>query len=163
MRDSLELVSDSPQATRRIGASLGRQLRAGDIVLLVGDLGTGKTCLVQGIARGLGISEFAQSPSFVLVREHRGRLPLYHVDLYRLDHLAEIADLGLEDYFYGGGVTAVEWAEKGEAVMPPEHLLVRISYVSDRERRLKLLARGWRYQQLLGELGRRLERKKVGR
>lgn len=154
MRDALELMSSSPQATRQIGTSLGKMLRAGDIIFLVGNLGAGKTCLVQGIAWGLGISEFAQSPSFVLVRELYGRLPLYHMDLYRLDHLEEIADLGLDDYFYGGGVSVVEWAEKGEAVLPPEHLLIQIDYLSDSERRLKLAPRGERYRELIEEAGR---------
>ena len=153
MSDTLKLVSGSPQETRQIGTSLSEMLRAGDIIFLVGNLGAGKTCLVQGIVWGLGISEFAQSPSFVLVREHYGRLPLYHMDLYRLDHLEEIADLGLDNYFYGGGVSVVEWAEKGEAVLPPEHLLIQIDYLSDSERRLKLVPHGERYRELIEEVG----------
>jgi len=155
MRNSLEIVSDSPRVTHQIGANLAGRFRAGDIIFLVGNLGAGKTCLVQGIARGLGISEFAQSPSFVLAREHYGRLPLYHIDLYRLDNLEEIADLGLDDYFFGNGVSAVEWAEKGEAVLPSEHLLIRIDYITDNQRTLKLIACGERYQELVREFGER--------
>jgi tRNA threonylcarbamoyladenosine biosynthesis protein TsaE len=97
----------------------------------------------------LGISEFAASPSYILVRELYGRLPLYHADLYRLDHLEEIADLGLDDYFYGGGVTVVEWAEKGAAVLPPEHLEVQIDYLSDSGRSLRMVPYGKRYWELM--------------
>lgn len=149
MRGVLELISQSPEATRQIGVKLARRLAAGDTVFLVGNLGAGKTCLVQGIARGLGISDWAVSPSFVLMRELYGRLPLYHVDLYRLDHLEEIADLGLDDYFYGSGVCVVEWAEKGAAVMPPEHLEIQIDYLSDSERRLRFMHHGKRYRDLI--------------
>ena len=134
------------------GARLGELAQPGDILLLVGELGAGKTCLTQGIARGLGIKEYAASPSFVVVRELDGRLPLYHMDFYRLENLEEIADLGLDDYFYGQGVSVVEWADKGLSLLPPEHLLVEISYVSDTGRRLKLKARGKRYRELVAEL-----------
>lgn len=152
MKGVLELVSPGPEATRQIGARLARRLAAGDTIFLLGNLGAGKTCLVQGIALGLGISEYAVSPSFVLVRELYGDLPLYHVDLYRLDHIEEIADLGLDDYFYGSGVCVVEWAEKGAAVLPAERLEVRIDYLSDSERRLRLVPHGRRYLELVRDL-----------
>ena len=120
----MKLTSHSPEQTQRLGVSIGEVVLPGDILLLSGDLGVGKTCLTQGIAWGLGIKEYAVSPSFVLVRELYGRLPLYHIDLYRLDHIEEIEDLGLDDYLYGRGVCVVEWAEKGLAVLPTEHLLI---------------------------------------
>ena len=144
-----EITSHSPEETQDLGARLGEP---GDILLLVGELGAGKTCLTQGIARGLGIKEYAASPSFVVVRELYGRLPLYHMDFYRLENLEEIADLGLDDYFYGQGVSVVEWADKGLSLLPPEHLLVEMSYLSDTGRRLKLKARGKRYRELVAEL-----------
>jgi tRNA threonylcarbamoyladenosine biosynthesis protein TsaE len=147
-----EIISHSPEETQDFGARLGELARPGDILLLVGELGAGKTCLTQGIARGLGIKEYAASPSFVVVRELYGRLPLYHMDFYRLENLEEIADLGLDDYFYGQGVSVVEWADKGLSLLPPEHLLVEMSYVSDTGRRLKLKARGRRYRQLVAKL-----------
>jgi tRNA threonylcarbamoyladenosine biosynthesis protein TsaE len=147
-----EIISHSPEETQDFGARLGELARPGDILLLVGELGAGKTCLTQGIARGLGIKEYAASPSFVVVRELYGRLPLYHMDFYRLENLEEIADLGLDDYFYGQGVSVVEWADKGLSLLPPEHLLVEMSYVSDTGRRLKLKARGKRYRELVAEL-----------
>jgi tRNA threonylcarbamoyladenosine biosynthesis protein TsaE len=148
----LEIISNSPEETQDFGARLGRLAQPGDVFLLVGELGAGKTCLTQGIARGLGIKGYAASPSFVVVRELCGRLSLYHMDFYRLDNLEEIADLGLDDYLYGQGVSVVEWADKGLSLLPPEHLLVEMSYVSDTSRRLKLKARGKRYRQLVAKL-----------
>ena len=112
----------------------------------------GKTCLTQGIAWGLDIKEYTMSPSFIIIRELYGRLPLYHVDLYRLDHIEEIADLGLDEYLYGNGVCVVEWAEKGSGILPAEHLLVEISYLSDTERRFQLKASGQRYLEMLEQL-----------
>lgn len=124
----------------------------GHIVLLVGSLGSGKTCLVQGLARGLGIEDSVVSPSFVLLREYHGRLPLYHIDLYRLEKPAEVADLGLEDYLYGAGVSVVEWADRGRGLFPPKHLLIELSFVSDMERQLIIKPRGQSYQALVAGL-----------
>jgi len=148
----LELTSHSPEQTQQLGARIGELTLPGDILLLVGALGTGKTCLTQGIAWGLGIKEYALSPSFVIVRELHGRLPLYHIDLYRLDHIEEIVELGLDDYLYGGGICVVEWAEKGLSVLPTEHLMIQISYLSDSERSFQLKPSGKRYLQILAKL-----------
>jgi len=148
----LEIITGSPEETQDFGTRLGELARPGDIFLLVGKLGAGKTCLTQGIARGLGIREYAASPSFVVVRELYGRLPLYHMDFYRLDNLEEIAELGLDDYFYGKGVSVVEWAEKGLSLLPAEHLLVEMSYISDTGRRLKLKPAGKHYRELVAKL-----------
>jgi tRNA threonylcarbamoyladenosine biosynthesis protein TsaE len=123
-----------------------------DIFLLVGKLGAGKTCLAQGIARGLGIEEYIPSPSYVLIREFYGRLPLYHIDLYRLDLPQEIADLGLDDYLYGRGICVIEWAEKGSSLMPPEHMIIRIDYLGDTERSFQLEAYGRHYMKMLDKL-----------
>ncbi len=148
----LELISHSPEQTQRLGIRIGELALPGDILLLVGALGTGKTCLTQGIAWGLGIKEYAVSPSFVIVRELHGRLPLYHIDLYRLDHIEEIVELGLDDYLYGSGVCVVEWAEKGLSVLPIEHLLIQISFLSDSERNFQLKPSGKRYLEILAQL-----------
>ena len=148
----LDLISHSPEQTQRIGARIGELALPGDIFLLVGRLGTGKTCLTQGIAWGLNIKEHALSPSFVIMRELYGRLPLYHIDLFRLDHVEEIEELGLDDYLYGKGVCVVEWAEKGLSVLPTEHLLIQIDYLSDTERSFRLKPRGKRYLELLTQL-----------
>lgn len=148
----LEIISHSPEQTQKIGVSIGKLALPGDNFLLVGGLGAGKTCLTQGIAWGLDIKEYAASPSFVVIRELKGRLPLYHIDFYRLDHLEEIAELGLDDYLYGNGVCVVEWAEKGVGLLPPEHLLIEMNYVSDTERSLKLKPSGKRYRQIVAQL-----------
>ena len=148
----LEIISHSPEETQKIGVRTGEIAQPGDIFLLMGELGAGKTCLTQGIAWGLGIKEYAASPSFMLIRELYGRLPLYHIDFYRLDHLEEIAQLGLDDYLYGKGVSVVEWADKGLSLLPEEHLLIEISYLSDTERNLKLKPSGKRYRKMAAEL-----------
>ncbi|MEE8352906.1 MAG: tRNA (adenosine(37)-N6)-threonylcarbamoyltransferase complex ATPase subunit type 1 TsaE [Dehalococcoidales bacterium] len=150
--DRFETVTHSPEETQQLGRRIGELAAAGDVYLLTGELGTGKTCLTQGIAWGLGIAEYALSPTFVIMREMHGRLALYHVDLYRLDDVAEIADLGLDDYLYGDGVAVVEWAEKGLAVLPLEHLRVEIGHRPGNERALVLTARGTRYRELLSEV-----------
>ena len=152
MMPNLKLISHSPEQTQRLGANLGELAQPGDIFLLVGGLGTGKTCLTQGIAWGLNINEYALSPSFVIVRELHGRLPLYHIDLYRLDHIEEIAELGLDDYLYGNGICVVEWAGKGLSVLPPEHLMIEIGYISDTERSFQLKPSGKRYREIMGQL-----------
>ena len=149
---SLEIVSHSPEQTQNLGRHLGKLALPGDVLLLVGELGTGKTCLTQGIAWGLGIEEYTQSPSFVIMRELYGRLPLYHIDLYRLDRIEESLDLGLDDYLYGRGICVVEWADKALSIMPPEYLLIKISYLSDTGRSFRLEPAGERYRELAEQL-----------
>jgi len=144
-----KLITHSPEETRELGKNIGRLAMPGDIYLLVGKLGAGKTCLTQGIAWGLDIQEYTLSPSFVIMRELHGRLPLYHMDFYRLDNILEIADLGLDDYLYGQGVCIIEWAEKGLDILPDDHLLIKINYVSDIERSFEFEPKGERYIELL--------------
>ena len=148
----IKLISQSPEQTQKLGARIGELALPSDIFLLVGKLGTGKTCLTQGIARGLDIREYVMSPSFVIIRELYGRLPLYHIDLYRLDHIEEIEELGLDDYLYGNGVCVVEWAEKGLTALPGEHLLIQIDYLSDTGRSFYLKPSGQRYRKLATQL-----------
>ena len=148
----LNLVTESPEETQRLGNRLGKLAQVGDVFLLVGGLGAGKTCLTQGIAWGLDIEGYATSPSFVVVNQYQGRLPLYHIDLYRLDRLEEVIELGLDDYLYGRGVCVVEWAEKALDMLPEEHLLVEMSYLSDTSRNLILKPVGERYIELLSQL-----------
>jgi len=148
----MELTTHSPEQTLALGKRLGEIARPGDVILLVGKLGAGKTCLTQGIARGLGIDDYAASPSFVLVRELYGRLPLYHMDFYRLDNIEEIAELGLDEYFYGRGVSVVEWAEKALSLLPPENLLIEMEYIDESERRLRLKPSGKRYREMAAQL-----------
>jgi tRNA threonylcarbamoyladenosine biosynthesis protein TsaE len=150
--DHLDLVTNRPEETQEIGVRIGRLARAGDVFLLVGELGAGKTCLTQGIAWGLDIKDYALSPSFVIVRELAGRLKLYHIDLFRLERLAEIDDLGLDDYLYGDGVCVVEWAERGLPLLPTEHLWIEIKFLDDTQRSLRFKPSGARYQELLAQL-----------
>ncbi len=152
LQEALKVITHSPEETQSLGERLGRLAQIGDIFLLAGGLGTGKTCLVQGVAWGLDIQGYASSPSFVLVKEYQGRLPLYHVDLYRLDRIEEVLELGLNDYLYGRGICVVEWAEKGLPVFPPEHLLIRLEFLSQTERLLSFEPKGERYQRLASEL-----------
>lgn len=154
----LRLVSRSAEQTQRLGEYLGKLAQAGDVFLLVGELGSGKTCLAQGIARGLGVQQYVSSPSFVLIREHQGRVPFYHVDFYRLHRMDEIADLGLDDYFSGRGVCVVEWADRGMALLPEEHLLVTMEHVSEGERAITIEPRGERYVSMLSALNSMLEK-----
>jgi tRNA threonylcarbamoyladenosine biosynthesis protein TsaE len=152
--ESLKLNSHSPKQTQLLGSYLGELAQKTDVFLLTGELGTGKTCLVQGIARGLDVKEYAFSPSFVILREYHGRLPLYHIDFYRLGHIEEIADLGLEEYFYGDGVCVVEWAEKGLQIVPGDNLLISLHYIpaSETQRSICLEPQGQRYQELTEQL-----------
>ncbi len=149
--DCLVLHSRSPAETRRIGARLGRLLRAGDVLLLQGELGSGKTMLTQGIGQGLKVREPVKSSSFVLMNEYHGRLTLYHADLYRLNDPSEVADLALEEVA-APGVLAVEWPERAWRELPPEHLQVRIEEESAKARMLTLVPRGRRYRELLERL-----------
>lgn len=153
----LKLVTHSPEKTRQLGRLLGARARPGDLLLLSGPLGSGKTCLAQGVAFGLGIEEYARSPSFVIVSRYRGRLDLYHVDLYRLESLQEITDLGLEEYASGDGICLVEWAEKALPLFPQEHMWIEMAYgEAENERCIHLKVRGRRYRELLEELARQM-------
>jgi tRNA threonylcarbamoyladenosine biosynthesis protein TsaE len=156
---SLKFNSHSPEQTQLLGSYLGELAQKADVFLLVGELGTGKTCLVQGIAHGLAIKEYAFSPTFVILREYHGRLPLYHIDFYRLDHVEEIADLGLEEYFYGDGVCVVEWAEKGLQVVPRDNLLITLHYIPAYHtgRSICLKPQGKRYYELIEQLKKEKE------
>src|SRR5271157_3827842 len=150
--NTLNFKTRSAAETQNFGTRLGSVAQAGDIFLLIGELGAGKTCLTQGIAYGLDIQEYTLSPSFVIMRELHGRLPLYHMDFYRLDNIAEISDLGLDDYLYGKGVCVIEWANKGLTVLPEDHLVVKIDYLADNQRSFVIEPKGERYISILKQL-----------
>ena len=152
LMDALKLITYSPGQTQRLGSFIGRLAAGGDIYLLTGNLGTGKTCLVQGIAFGLGVKEYACSPSFMIAREYHGRLTLYHLDLYRLDHIEEIVDLGIDEYFQDDSVCAIEWAEKGSNTLPHDNLNIGLKHLPGDERELTFEPRGMRYVELVGRL-----------
>jgi tRNA threonylcarbamoyladenosine biosynthesis protein TsaE len=133
-----EIVSTSPQQTYDAGERLGHALGPGDVVGLTGDLGAGKTCFIQGLVHGLGVARRATSPTFVLVNEYRGRVPVHHVDLYRVQGVAEAADLGLEEMFAGDGVTVVEWADRLGPLLPADAVRVHVDGVGDEPRRITI-------------------------
>ena len=127
-QETTKITFADEAASRTFGLELARQLRAGDVVALIGDLGSGKTTLTKYIAEGLGICEPVTSPTFTIIQEYEGgRLPLYHFDVYRLSGEADLEALGYEEYFYGDGVTVVEWADKISGALPPESFFVRLS------------------------------------
>jgi len=140
-----EILLTNTQETRQLGIKLGRNLSAGTVILLSGDLGAGKTTLVQGIGQGLGISDPIVSPTFTLINEYlEGRLPLYHFDLYRLS-LPEVEALNLETYWEGGefslGIVAIEWAEKLK-YLPNNYLQIQLIYTPNDRRLAKLITGG---------------------
>jgi tRNA threonylcarbamoyladenosine biosynthesis protein TsaE len=145
---AFEAVTGTVEETERLGARLGALLRAGDVVLLRGELGAGKTAFTRGLARGVGSDDLVTSPTFVLVNEYDGPLRLYHADLYRLDDPDSVADLELGDYARDG-VLIVEWPERGEDTLPAEHLLVELAYAGENHRRLTFSASGIRASTLL--------------
>lgn len=140
--------TEKPQETEELGERIGSALEPGIVIALIGDLGAGKTTLTKGIARGLQSTDLIHSPTFTLIHEHEGRMPVYHFDLYRLDSPEQLDDLGYEDYFYGDGVALVEWAEKAEGLLPPDHLEIRITSDSDR-RTLAIRASGPHSEKIL--------------
>ena len=132
------LISSSPESTQEIGKRIGARIQSGDVLLLMGDLGAGKTTITQGILWGLGGTEHARSPTFVLVNEYPARLTLYHMDLYRLNSIDEIEDLGLDDYLYGDDVCVVEWADKAPGYFPVNHAIVRLEAIDSQTRRITI-------------------------
>lgn len=134
----MNVVSRSAEETQALGERLGARLGGGDVVACIGPLGAGKTCFLQGLARGLGVTADVTSPTFVLVNQYRGRLPVYHVDAYRTGSLAELVDLGLEEMLHGEGVTIVEWADKLLPLLPSRTIMVTIAGLGDEPRQIEL-------------------------
>lgn len=149
----LEVATSGEEETRRLGERVGSSLQKGDILLLSGDLGTGKTCLTQGIGRGLDCRGQVNSPSFVLMNEYPGRETLFHVDLYRIEDVEDLDELGLWDYAERG-VLVVEWPERGADLLPGEDgLIIELRYGDfERQRRLRFLPRGPRGEAIISGL-----------
>ena len=135
-----DIHTTSPEETAAAGEALGRTLEPGTVVALTGELGAGKTCFVQGLVRALGVEVRATSPTFVLVNEYRGRVPVHHVDLYRIDDLRDVQDLGVADLFDHDSVTLVEWAEKLGPLLPADCIRVHIVGVGDEPRHITITA-----------------------
>lgn len=149
-----ETTSTSPEDTQDWGRRLGRLLAGGEILGLTGDLGSGKTCFVRGLAEGLEVvdTSWVRSPSFTLINEYQGRVPLVHMDLFRVAPGPEMDDLLLEDYFYSNAVSVIEWFDRLAPRAPDARLDVRFRYIAEQERALTFVAHGLRYDQIVGEL-----------
>lgn len=145
-----EWVSTGTEETSSFAQAIARKLQAKDVLLLEGDLGAGKTTFTKGIALGLGIKRTVSSPTFTIIKEYHGRLPLYHMDVYRLQDSSE--DLGFDEYFEGEGVTIVEWAHLIEDQLPDKYLSISIYRIGDEERKFELKPFGKRYELLCEEL-----------
>lgn len=150
----LSFLLRGEEATLALARRLAELLRPGDVVLLEGELGAGKTCFVRGIAEGLGVRERVLSPTFTLLREYEGRLPLYHLDAYRLEGPWDLHDLGLEEYLEGQGVLAVEWADRARGFFTGEHLDVSLAFAEGGEaRRVVMRPRGDSWKERLERMG----------
>lgn len=134
----MKLISRSPEETKEIGFRLGRTLKPGDVVCLYGEFGSGKTIMVKGIAESLGINERdITSASFVIIAEYPGRVPFYHIDLYRIEG-ENIGELGLREYLGGDGIAAIEWAEKAESEAPEGAIKINLKITGEKEREIEL-------------------------
>jgi len=149
---TLDFFSHSSAQTRRIAARLATLLRAGDVVCLEGELGTGKTCFVQGMGQGLDVKVPVKSPSFTLINEYPATPPfppLYHIDLYRIESVEAALAIGIEEYLYGEGICAIEWAERVRGIIPPACLWITLRHLNETKRNLVMQANGERYEILL--------------
>lgn len=146
----LQMISKEEKDTLQIAETLANYLEEGMVLTLSGDLGVGKTTFTKGIAKGLQIEARITSPTFTIVKEYEGRLPLYHMDVYRLEYAEE--DLGFDEYFYGDGISVVEWAEFIEEFLPENYLAIQIERIDDRIRSITFTAEGKKYETLLEKL-----------
>ena len=129
------------EETKEFGRWFGAWVEVGDVLALYGELGTGKTVLVKGLSETLGVEENVESPTFTIVGEYEGRIPLYHMDLFRLSSLEEILKIGYEEYMYGDGVCAIEWAEKIQQLLPKRRVDIRLFHVAEDERKIEVIPR----------------------
>jgi tRNA threonylcarbamoyladenosine biosynthesis protein TsaE len=162
--ETIMIPSGSAETTFRLGETLGRAAIGGEVIGLSGPLGVGKTVLVKGLAKGLGVTDsYVSSPTFILVHPHEGRLPLYHIDLYRLEKGSDAEAIGLEEYLEGDGVAAIEWAEKGHDFLPAARLLIHLHYQEGDQRKIVLTASGDRYIDWIDQVKKMLPWKEVPR
>ncbi|PLR81869.1 tRNA (adenosine(37)-N6)-threonylcarbamoyltransferase complex ATPase subunit type 1 TsaE [Bacillus canaveralius] len=148
--DRYEFLSVKPEDTAEFSKQLGGLLQPGDVIVLEGDLGAGKTTFTKGLASGLGITRTVNSPTFTIIKEYQGRIPLYHMDVYRVEN--EFEDLGFDEYFEGDGVTVVEWAHLIRDQLPEEMLTIFLYHVGNNERRIVLEPKGQHYEEICKEI-----------
>ena len=137
----MKIFSNSIEETIKLGKELAKDLKKGDVVALIGELGSGKTVLTKGIAKGLGVKDvrYVNSPTFVIIKEYKARLPLYHFDLYRLNRSSALDGTSFEEYFYGDGITVIEWADKIKKQLPPKHLEVKMRVAGEGRREISIM------------------------
>lgn len=155
--DTFTFISKSPEITRNLAKEIGIRLEKGAVIALCGNLGAGKTAFVQGLAEGLDIKAFITSPTFIIINQYKGRFPLYHIDTYRLKSIDEMYELGYEEFFYGDGVTAIEWAQKIREILPEEHLYIEFEYIAESERKITLIPYGSKYKELVKEVSKTID------
>lgn len=144
------LITHSAAETQRVAEKLATLVEAGTVITLNGDLGAGKTTFTQGFAKGLGVTRNVNSPTFTIMKQYKGRLPLYHMDVYRLEDTGD--DIGLEEYINGDGVAIVEWSNLIESSLPAERLAVTIERTGDEERKITFTPTGETYEALVKEV-----------
>jgi tRNA threonylcarbamoyladenosine biosynthesis protein TsaE len=144
--ETYKFITKSAEETEKFAKNLSEKLEPGDVITLEGDLGAGKTTFTKGLAKGLGIDKVIKSPTFTIIKEYKGSLPLYHMDVYRLEDSCE--DLGFEEYFEGNGITVVEWASIISDYLPNSYLEILISHAEENERIIELIPNGDRYRQI---------------
>ncbi len=154
MLPTFEFISENTESTSSFGRALGRFMHKGQVVALSGELGAGKTTLIKDICKGAGIPDdvVVCSPSYTLVNEYEGNIPVYHFDFYRLEGAKDIHELGYDEYLEGDGISLVEWADIAPEIIPPEHLEVRINIMGESERKLAVTARGKSYEKIVDRL-----------
>lgn len=151
----MEIILNGLEETKEFGIKLGNVLKGGDIVCLNGELGAGKTTLTKSIGLGLGVTDYITSPTFTLINEYKGRVWVYHFDVYRLENVDELYDLGFDEYFYSNGVSIIEWADKIEKLLPRERIVLDIEKGKDMDKRvINITGYGNRYIEILKELER---------
>ena len=157
------VLSGSPEKTHALGRMFAEYLLPEDVIGFSGDLGAGKTCFIQGICRGLGVPEdiYITSPTFVILNRYKGRIPIYHIDLYRLTCTDEIIDLGYEEYLFGKGVCLIEWVERAAELLPDAYLKVDILSLSSAERRIEFFPFGPDYKRRFSDLDLLGEKKNI--
>ena len=152
MNDLLEFVTTNAKETERLGMKIAKGLKGGEVLAMTGDLGAGKTTMTKALARGLGIEEHVTSPTFTIVNEYKGRLKLFHFDVYRIGDIEEMYDLGFEEYIYGDGVSIIEWSNLIKEILPEDTINIEILASDVDERTIRISGRGKKFENLSKEL-----------
>lgn len=148
----MKITVNNLQDTEKIGKIISRCLEKGTVLCLDGDLGAGKTAITQFIAREFGVKEYITSPTFNIIKEYEGRLPFYHMDVYRIESEDDMYDLGYDEYIYSEGVTVIEWSEKIRGILPEERIDVKIDRIDDNKRIMTIEGKGVVYDKITEEL-----------